>query len=163
MATLLLPEPVISGYLEKRSGGLLAKWENRLFEVRGHYLRYYDTARAEASDTSIKAVMDLAQLLHVEQTADKGDSRLVVLRVTFKEDTSLAAGGGGGQGGVVKLRAPTVEDARAWAEVLHGFVEGNARRTIERGHRITDGRRELYAKELDLREKREAGGAGGGN
>ena len=88
------------------------------------------------------------QLLAVELTADKGDSRLVVLRITLKEDTALAAGGGGGGGGVVKLRAPTVEDARTWADALHTFVVENARRLIERGHRITDGRREVYSKEL---------------
>jgi hypothetical protein len=58
----------MEGYLAKKSTG--GKWQNRYFELAGHYLKYFATSAAASTGSGIKAAADVNELISVQSTTD---------------------------------------------------------------------------------------------
>ena len=121
-----------SGLLQKRSTGVVKRWQERAFELSGHYLRYYDPkdydpssaagappppaadeegrGRSVSSSTSasaeMKGVVDLKRLKTCMQDG-------ATLTLSFANALGDAM-----KGADVTLRARTREDASDWATGL---------------------------------------------
>jgi hypothetical protein len=58
-------QPVLKeGYLEKRSSGLVKKWQSWYFELSGHYIKYYERKQTK-SDGTLKGAVDLQEISEV--------------------------------------------------------------------------------------------------
>lgn len=98
----MFDEPcIIKGYLSKKSGGVVKRWQKRYFEVAGHYLKYADD-QDSIKNTDIKSAMDLSHLMSVS---------VIDREITFQIFSDE-----------ILLQAPDVEEAQAWAKVLAAFV-----------------------------------------
>ena len=125
-----------NGVLLKRSSGVLKRWQERAFELSGHYLRYYDPTGAPAAEdhnsagaagthapagtgdgNEVRGVINLARLQHCRLEG-------LTLTLSFADSEGAPM-----KGADVMLRARTDEDAAAWAAELREcvLVEGQGR------------------------------------
>ena len=94
------------GLLEKRSSGIIKRWQWRYFSITGHYLRY-----SAAKGAPVQSAYDLN---HITKAEIK--ERELVLEISVRE-----AGARGGLIAIVNLRAATAEEAKKWFDVIVTF------------------------------------------
>jgi hypothetical protein len=79
---------IYSGWLEKKSSGVLSQWHKRFFQISGKHLRYF-SAPPDPNDPEppVKAAVDLSQLVQIRAGAP-GDLKAGV-KLFFSETSML--------------------------------------------------------------------------
>ena len=97
---------VIEGYLEKKSSGIVKRWQQRWFSVAGHYLRYH-----ESDGSPVAGALDLATLRRCSTAAARPRELLL-------ETHDIA----GSSSTALSLQAYDAEEAERWRAVFVQFI-----------------------------------------
>jgi len=102
-------EAEIHGYLGKKGGGLMAKYNLRFFELSGHYLSYYTDKKKQGG---VLGAIDMVDATAATQGGSENDKVKIELRA------DLTGAGTKGSSTLLTLRAESPADAGRWAQAL---------------------------------------------
>ena len=98
--------PGKTGFLEKKSTGLVKRRIRRYFEIAGHYLRYYDSDKNTDSESSLKGAVNLFNVRAINCTLmTEGQFELL----TNAEEN-------------VSLKADSPEEAELWVAAIESYI-----------------------------------------
>jgi hypothetical protein len=92
----------IKGYLEKKSTGVMKRWQKRYFEVAGHYLKCSQDEGSINDEGSIKSAIDLGKLTKCERQGE-------ILTLKLGSETC-------------ELQGPNDEETQLWCKVFETFL-----------------------------------------
>jgi hypothetical protein len=102
---------LLEGPLKKLSSSKIRRtWQQRFFQVQGHYLKYFQVTSGESEATDVDDVRGSIDLSALESVTSGGDG----LKITVKTV----------EGGELQLQAPHATAGEKWLAVLESFLPG---------------------------------------
>jgi hypothetical protein len=92
----------IKGYLDKKSTGVIKRWQKRYFEIAGHYLKCSQDEGSIGDESSIKSAIDLNKL-----TICQREGNVITLKLGSE---------------TCELQAPNEEETQLWHQVFETFI-----------------------------------------
>lgn len=111
----------LTGYLYKKSTS--GEWQKRYFEVNGNYLIYYKTQKM----SKLLAAVDITQVGLITLVGEMGGDKDApgekgaVFQIELKDRQFL-------------LKAPSVDEAQRWVDLLVALRDSGRRQSLERGN-----------------------------